>query len=78
MRACKDCEYYKKRGSFSSPKCHFNPPTVSGDHQSGKFPEIDDDDYCSKWQPIWDENPMISRAWKEFQTIAKLSRGDEE
>ena len=78
MRACKDCEYYKKKTSYMSGKCYFNPPMLSGEHQDGKFPEVGEDDYCSKWEPMWDDNPMISKAWKEFQTMVKLSRGDEE
>lgn len=77
MRKCSDCEYFRKP-SYGSGYCHFNPPTVSGDYQSGRFADTSIDDFCSKWEPKWDENDMINKAWDEFLLVVKLSRGDKE
>ena len=61
-RRCDYCEYYCKRSSYSPAKCLFNPPRVSGEHNTGKFPDTHDDHFCSKWEPKWHENSSIQEA----------------
>jgi len=76
-RQCKDCEYYVT-GGYGRPTCHFNPPTVSGDHQSGSFPKTSDTLFCSKWEPKWHENQILREAWEEFLMVHKLITCGEE
>ncbi len=73
-RRCKNCEYYAKPSTYGLPYCQFNPPIVSGDHQAGSFPHTNDELFCSKWEPKWDDNPTIAEAWELFQTTLKLAK----
>ena len=77
-RRCKTCEYYVKKSTYRSGECFFNPPQVSGESQHGQFPNVDEDAYCSKWEPIWHENPQIREAWNEFILVRKLITSGEE
>ncbi len=76
-RRCETCEYYFKRYR-SSAKCYFNPPQISGEHNSGRFPSVDKDDFCSKWEPNWHENEQIREAWNQFVMVRKLIIGIED
>ncbi len=71
-RRCEGCEYFDNSATYST-YCRYNPPMISGDHQSGKFPQVDKDSYCSKWEPKWDDNPVIAEAWELFQATVKLA-----
>lgn len=77
-RQCNTCEYYFKSVDYSSPYCQFNPPMVSGDHQTGRFPYTEDHSFCSKWEPIWIDNPVLKDAWEEFLMVHKLITCGEE
>jgi len=71
-RKCKDCEYFYNTSKYSLGKCHYNPPAISGEHQSGRFPEVYEESYCSKWEPRWHDNPVLREAWREFLLVRKL------
>lgn len=77
-RSCITCEYRHKHSKYSSPVCRYNPPTVSGDHQHGRFPETYDEAYCSKWEPKWIENPVLQEAWEQFLMVHKIITSGEE
>ena len=77
-RKCKDCEYYHKKSHYSSSTCQYNPPVAMGENQRGRFPTTSDNDYCSKWEPIWHKNPLIREAWNEFILVRKLITSGEE
>lgn len=72
MRQCKDCEYFRQSN------CFFNPPTVSGvgthSYQNSSYPSVNEDYFCSKWEPIWEDNEVLNEAWKEFQLILKMTK----
>ena len=81
MRKCKTCEYYKVftgvSGNYPNGECYFNPPTVAGGSTSGlktAYPKVKEDARCSKWEPKWEQNPIIDKAWKEFLLVQKMAR----
>jgi len=73
MRKCEECEYYRKQEYAINPTCHLNPPFVLKD-KHGHFPTISKNDFCSKWEPKWDDNPVITEAWELFQMTLKLTK----
>lgn len=73
-RNCKDCEYYRKSDSWIDPRCHLSPPVFFEKQSRGQFPTINKDDFCSRWEPKWDENPVIAEAWELFQATLKLAK----
>ena len=76
-RRCKDCEYYRKDIDWQPGNCYFNPP-ASGAQQTDRFPHVNEDGFCSKWEPIWHKNPILWDAWKEFVLVRKLITSGEE
>lgn len=71
LRACKKCEYFHKTHYSSYYHCHLNSPTT-GD----PFPQVQPDDFCSKWEPEWTNNETITKAWDDFLMITKLADGE--
>lgn len=67
-RKCDDCEYHL------NGKCHLNPPQYVGAHIGPEHPEVYYDGFCSKWEPKWDNNPVISEAWELFLVTLKLAK----
>lgn len=67
-RRCENCEYHH------DGRCHLNPPQYAGAHISSEQPEVYYDGYCSKWEPKWDDNPVIAEAWELFQMTLKLAK----
>ena len=74
IRECKDCEYYRKSLRWNAPRCHLNPPVLSREESHGRFPTIAKKDFCRKWEPKWNDNPVIAEAWELFQTTLKLAK----
>lgn len=74
-RQCLDCEYYYRRDGYNG-RCLYHPPKYLGaGHTGGNLPHVDEDSYCSKWEPKWDDNEMIAQAWKDFLLVHKLVTG---
>lgn len=73
MRNCKACEYYRNREYANNPNCHLNPPVILDD-KHGHFPTVSVNDFCAKWEPKWDGNPVIAEAWELFQMTIKLAK----
>ncbi len=77
-RRCKTCEYRMKKSDYDDTNCHFNTPKIFGDRGFTKFPTVQDDDFCSHWEPKWHENQQIKEAWNEFIIVHKLITSGEE
>lgn len=73
-RNCITCEYSRKARYHNSSKCHLNPPVLPRERPEGRFPDIYDGDFCSKWEPKWDDNPVIAEAWELFLVTLKLAK----
>ena len=73
-RVCKNCEYSRKSSRWTELRCHLNPPVISVERSEGRFPTVAKKDFCSKWEPKWDENPVIAEAWQLFQATLKLAK----
>ena len=64
-------------GPYPNGECYFNPPTVAAGSSQGLktgYPKVTEDARCSKWEPKWDNNPIIDKAWKEFELIQKMAK----
>ncbi len=70
-RKCINCEYHLNKSNYGRGKCYFNIPTTF-QYESGTFPTVDDDDFCSYWEPKWNDNELIKQAWQEFIMVHKL------
>ena len=81
-RKCKHCEYFKHYWGEQDPEgeCYLQPPTVVSN--GSDRPRVMGSDYCSKWEPKWEDNSAIWAAWKIFLTAWKLATanpwGDDE
>lgn len=73
-RQCLDCEYYYKRAGYNG-RCRYYPPTYLGSGHIGSLPQVNENSYCSKWEPKWDDNEMIAQAWEDFLLVHKLVTG---
>lgn len=71
-RKCNTCEYYETGDRYEGPKCHVSPPKIYGERGYSTFPSTDKNSFCSKWEPIWHENPQLKAAWEEFILVHKL------
>ena len=76
-RKCKTCEYRMQKPGYDI-KCHFSGPRIYGDRGFTRFPTVEDDDFCSHWEPKWHENQQIREAWNEFMIVHKLITSGEE
>ena len=75
-RQCSDCEYYYNLEPGYTGRCRYNPPRFSGATRTSRLPSTEEDSYCSKWEPKWDDNEMVAQAWKDFLLVHKLVTGD--
>jgi len=73
-RQCLGCEYYYKASGYSG-RCRYYPPKFSGSQGTSRLPSTEKNSYCSKWEPKWDDNEIISQAWEDFLLVHKLVTG---
>ncbi len=73
-RRCIDCEYYDKKDNWQG-YCLYHPPKFSGAQGASRLPKTSEDAYCSTWEPKWDDNEMVARAWEDFLIVQKLVTG---
>jgi len=74
-RICNNCEYHKHNQQYNRHHCCYNPPTVVPAGPSGvrtSRPSIEITDFCSKWEPVWGDNPKIKEQWGKFKTSLAL------
>ena len=76
-RRCKDCEYYFREPKRSG-RCYFNPPLTVDEYDHGQVPIVSENSFCSKWEPRWDDNPVLREAWNEFILVRKLITSGED
>ena len=71
-RKCKTCEYYEAVEYQKYGACCFDIPQVTSNNGAGGFPKVTENRFCSHWEPIWHDNPIIAEAWKQFKMAHKL------
>jgi len=78
LRRCDQCEYYKAISDFNVQSyrgnCHGQMPRPRQKDDNGVFLIVHGNSFCPKWEPKWDDNPVIAEAWELFQTTVKLTK----
>lgn len=64
FRTCERCEWCDVDDAALSDEvyCMYAPES----HEKRK------NDFCSKWEPMWADNPKIKKQWEKFKTSIAL------